>query len=190
MEEQRWLAACARDGRRVHGGAAALRRRRPRIRVGRGSVSRNRPRGSSPRTFFARRRAGGRSSAERGELRDERRWRPALWSPIRPGSDPNRARGGSWFFGVRLGSSGAKGSRRDGEERPARRALLALLGSSCTEEGERSIGTGREASWRPREEKSGVGARLPTRGRARRRPQRRYGRRAHSIEQEEHCLLV
>ena len=41
-----------------------------------------------------------------------------------------------------------------------------------------------------RKVKSGVGARLPTRGRARRRPQRRYGRRVHSDEQEKHCLLV
>ena len=57
-EEQRGLAARARGGRRVRGGAAALRRRRPRIRVGNRSKSMSRPRGNSPGIDLGRRMAG------------------------------------------------------------------------------------------------------------------------------------
>ena len=43
-------------------------------------------------------------------------------------------------------------------------ASSARFRSLCSEEGERRNGTGQEASRRPREEKSGVGMRWPTRG--------------------------
>ena len=166
-------AARAVGATRGHGGAAANRRRRPRKRVGKRSRSRSRPRGSSPGGDLGRRMAGGRSSAERAELGVELQWWTASAGSIRPWSDSNRARGGSWIFGVRLGSSGVKGSRRDGEERPTRRALLARLGSSCTRARTKRKGDWQGSFQGVREEKSGAGARLPTRGVARRWPQRR-----------------
>ena len=111
-----------------------------------------------------------------GELRRSARGGLWRWLRFRPGNVSNELGKVLQRCGVRLGSSGAKGSRRDGEERPARRALLALLAllsSSCTRARTKRKGDWQGSFQGVREEKSGAGARLPTRGVARRRPQRR-----------------
>ena len=77
-EEQRGLAACAGGGRRVRGGAAALRRRQPRIRVGNRSKSMSRPWGNSPGIDLGRRMAGRWSSTRGAELQ----WRTVVWCAI------------------------------------------------------------------------------------------------------------
>ena len=108
-----------------------------------------------------------------GELRRSARGGLRRWLRFRPGNGSNELGKVLQRCGVRLGSSGAKGSQRDGEERPARRALLALLSSSCTRARTKRKGDWQGSFQGVREEKSGAGARLPTRGVARRRPQRR-----------------
>ena len=84
---------------------------------------------------------------------------------------------------IEVGRRGLAGATSDGDF-----ARFCSLELDLAQRKEDWDGTGSfEASVRGEERRR---ARLPTRGRARRRPRRRYGRRVHSDEQEKHCFLI
>ena len=184
-------AARSAAARRPNGGGAAW------IRLGKKSRSSSRPRGSLPGIDFARKKAGRGSPTEGAKLGaelDEGSNGGRRLGLTSAGVGHGRARGGMEELrgevaqlGVRrieVGRRGLAGATSDGDF--ARFCSLELDLAQRKEEG----GWGRHGKLRGvRERRRVASARLPTRGRARRRPRRRYGRRG-TVSSTEGALFV
>ena len=157
---QRGPAACAGGAQRIHGGAAANRRRWRRICSGRWSGRMRGLRGSSPCTRFGRRRAGGGSSTERAELGEDDN------GGRRSGPDFGRcrARPSSWRGGVDSGQGCA--------------ALGARNRSGVARGGGAELGSGSSSSLRDANARNGEGNEGLESSRPVRGEERRQGARA------------